>query len=282
MSSPAMTSFDQGGQLYAEELYRTEAIATLVPDLSAVGPAQVAEYAETGYLGVERVLTPDEVRDSLAGLSSLTYPESGAMIQYEKWAEGNVDSLTPEERLDLTRKFFRFAHLDERLGSIAKHPAILAVVERLLGGTPHMFQDMALIKPPGAGREKPWHQDNAFFRMVPGTPIVGVWIALDDATVDNGCMRVIPGSHREGPKRHARLRDLQICDNDVEVPRVTAVPLPAGGLMFFDGLMHHGTPANRTNTRRRAMQFHYSLAEVTETSEDEHKATFGWVEGSEC
>lgn len=282
MSSPSMTSFDQGGQTYAEELYRTETVAASLPDLAAVGPEAAAEYAEIGFLGVERVLSPDDVQGALDALTTLARPDSGANIQYEKWAEGKIDSLSPEERLDLTRKFARFAHLDDRLGSIAHDPAILDVVGRLLGGEPHMFQDMALIKPPGAGREKPWHQDNAFFRMVPGTPIVGVWIALDDATLENGCMRVIPGSHREGPKRHALLRDLQICDNDVEVPRVVAIPLPSGGLMFFDGLMHHGTPANRTNSRRRAMQFHYTLAEVVNTSEEQHRATFGWVDGAEC
>jgi len=282
MSSPATISFDQGGQVYPEDLYRTERVADRLPNLDAIGPAELEAYAESGFLAVEQALTPKEVDGALAGLSALANPESGAAIQYEKWAEGKVDSMSPEERLDVTRKFAQFAHLDKRLGRIAHHPKILDVVARLLGGEPHMFQDMALIKPPGVGREKPWHQDNAFFRMVPGTPIVGVWVALDDATLENGCMRVIPGSHREGPKRHARLRDLQICDNDVEVPRAVAIPLPAGGLMFFDGLIHHGTPANRTNTRRRAMQFHYSLAEVTRTSDEEHKAVFGWVDGAEC
>ena len=56
---------------------------------------------------------------------------------------------------------------------------------------------MALLKPP-RGREKPWHQDHAYFNLPLDTPIVGVWIALDEATPENGCMHVIPGSHREG------------------------------------------------------------------------------------
>jgi ectoine hydroxylase-related dioxygenase (phytanoyl-CoA dioxygenase family) len=95
-------------------------------------------------------------------------------------------------------------------------------------------------------------------------------------------MRVILGSHREGPVRHAHLRDLQICDHDVSVERGVGVPLPPGGLMFFDGLLQHGTPANRTTSRRRALQFHYTVADVTSTSDEEHRAVFGMVDGDEC
>ena len=175
-----------------------------------------------------------------------------------------------------------FVRHDDRLAALADDPAVLAVVATLLGDRPILFQDMALLKPPGGGREKPWHQDNAYFHLVPGTPIVGVWIALDEATLDNGCMRVIPGSHREGPVRHAFLRDLQICDGEVPVERGVGVPLPAGGLMFFDGLLQHGTPANLSGSRRRAVQFHYTVDGAVKTSADEHRDTFGWVDGAEC
>jgi phytanoyl-CoA hydroxylase len=95
-------------------------------------------------------------------------------------------------------------------------------------------------------------------------------------------MRVIPGSHREGPVRHAFLRDLQICDGDVPIDRGVAVPLPPGGVLLFDGLLQHGTPTNLTTTRRRALQFHYTVEAAASTSDDEHRATFGWVEGAEC
>jgi phytanoyl-CoA hydroxylase len=130
-----------------------------------------------------------------------------------------------------------------------------------------MFQDMALLKPPGGGREKPWHQDNAYFDIEPGTPIVGVWIALDPATAENGCMHVVPGSHREGPMVHFRRRDWQICDDQVDGGRGTMIPLPAGGALFFDGLIHHGTSANRTSRRRRAVQLHYVPAGTARSSD---------------
>lgn len=275
-------TYDQHGEAYPEGLYRTDRCCEPLAALDRVGEAEVSTYHEQGFLAVAGALSGAEVAGALAGLAAAGTPGSGADLQYEGWAAGRVESASPEDRLDMIRKFMNFVDVDERLGAAARHPAILGVVSRLLGGEPRLFQDMALLKPPGVGREKPWHQDNAYFHMVPGTPIVGVWIALDEATVDNGCMRVIPGSHREGPARHARLRDLQICDADVPVPRAVAVPLAPGGALFFDGLLQHGTPANRTSSRRRAMQFHYTVDDVQQTSDEEHRATFGWVDGSEC
>lgn len=282
MSPESTIRFDNGGGGYPEYLYETQESADLVPDLAAVTGVDLAFYQECDFLAVRRALSQVEVDDALDGLAAVAVPGSGVDIQYEKCARDTVDTMSPQQRLDVTRKLMSIACRDPRLTAIAQHADILGVVGQLLGEQPHLFQDMALLKPPGAGREKPWHQDNAFFHLAVGTPIVGVWIALDAATAENGCMRVLPGSHREGPVRHARLRDLQICDNDVEVPRVVAVPLPPGGLMFLDSLLQHGTPASRTSTRRRALQFHYTVADAPHVSNEERRAVFGLVDGAEC
>ena len=92
-----------------------------------------------------------------------------------------------------------------------------------------MIQDMALLKPAHVGREKPWHQDTAYFVMEPIDLVLGTWIALDAATPENGCMHVIPGSHRGGPRPHYHDRDCQLPDEAVEVDRDVMVPLRAGG-----------------------------------------------------
>ena len=280
--SGGRTTFDRDAGAYPSGLYATAQVAEPVERLADVGEADVERYRRDGFLPVSHALSPVTARGAIAGLEDLARPNSPADVQYEAWAEDVLDTLTPAQRLDVTRKFMSFAAHEARLAAIASDPGILDVVTRLLGGAPRMFQDMALLKPPGGGREKPWHQDNAFFHMVPGTPIVGVWIALDAATEDNGCMRVIRGSHRDGPVRHVHLRDLQICDGQVPIERGVAVPLPPGGLMLFDGLLAHGTPSNDTTSRRRALQFHYTVDEVTATSAEEHAAVFGMADGDEC
>ena len=96
------------------------------------------------------------------------------------------------------RKFMGFTREENPgLKALAEDPSLMRVLGRILGGKPGLYQDMALIKPPG-GREKPWHQDRAYFNLTQTTPIVGIWIALDEATPENGCMQVMEGGHRQG------------------------------------------------------------------------------------
>lgn len=120
---------------------------------------------------------------------------------------------------------------------------------------------MALLKPAGGGREKPWHQDKAYFNTAASEKVVGAWIAVDEATCENGCMRFHRGGHARGPQRHVTERDLQIADAEApSVARgddVVAAPLPPGGLVLFDGLVPHGTPTNASAHRRRALQLHW-------------------------
>ncbi|MNV91690.1 Phytanoyl-CoA dioxygenase (PhyH) [compost metagenome] len=105
-------------------------------------------------------------------------------------------------------------------------------------------------------------------------PVIGVWIALDDAELDNGCMHVIPGSHAEGATPHYAVRDWQICDTHIPVERDVAIPLKSGGLMFFHGLIKHGTPYNLSPKRRRALQFHYVGASAEKLTGKEYKRIF--------
>ncbi len=243
---------------------------------------EVDRYRRDGFLASSDVLTAAEVRQSLEGIADLTLDPRGADLQLETGAAERLGSASADERMDAIRRLKGFVGEDRRLLDIARSARLLTLVRQLAGVDDLvLYQDMALLKPPGGGREKPWHQDNAFFALEPGTPIVGVWIALDEATAGNGCMHVRPGSHLDGPRLHFRRRDWQLCDSDVLADRddeaVTdlVVPLPPGGALFFDGLIHHGTPANRTGTRRRALQLHYVPAAAVPVSEARRLEVFG-------
>jgi ectoine hydroxylase-related dioxygenase (phytanoyl-CoA dioxygenase family) len=126
---------------------------------------------------------------------------------------------------------------------------------------------MALLKPAGGGREKPWHQDHAYFEIEPLDSIIGCWIAFDAATVENGCMQVVPGSHREGllphwkPESGAYQWEWQISPEQVEEDRVVAVPMPPGACLFFSSTLKHGTPPNLSPERRRALQIHFIVGD---------------------
>lgn len=253
-------------------LYRADRFAPVLPSTAAIGDAEAAAYRDLGFLAVRNLLTDREVRDVLDGLAAVARPPSPALVEFETWADPGADR---DDLLDGVRKLQNFCAHEPRLAALARHPEILAAAGRLLGAEPELIQDMALLKPPGGGREKPWHQDKAFFDIPLGTPVIGVWIALDEATAENGCMHILPGTHAEGPVLHFARRDFQICDTSVQTHRDTAVPLPPGGALLFDGLLHHGTPPNHTATRRRAVQLHYVPAGTPRTPQRDRLAVFG-------
>jgi phytanoyl-CoA hydroxylase len=134
-----------------------------------------------------------------------------------------------------------------------------------------------MIKPP-YGREKPWHQDHAYFNHPLETRIVGVWISLSKVTPENGCMYLVPKAHLQGPIVHFMRRDWQICDKDVmellSSKRVVA-PMDPGDVLIFDSKLPHGTPKNNSNEYRWALQLHYRSVESQSCPDEERLANFG-------
>ena len=263
---------------YPTDLYRFEGVADGVDGFAGVSSAAVERFHREGYLVIQRAFTRQEVAGALEEmLELLAHPRPAfSGIQFEHSApQATLEEMAPESRQDYVRKFFSFVEFAPRMKALSRHPALLATVSRVIDACPALFQDMALLKPPRIGREKPWHQDHAYFDLPLDTPVVGVWIALDRAGTDNGCMTIIPGSHRRGPVVHFQRRDWQICDTHVDHRGALAVPLEPGGCLLFSSLMHHGTPTNTAAERRRALQFHYAPAGAVHISKEQRMAVFG-------
>jgi phytanoyl-CoA hydroxylase len=288
------------------ELYAFERTDAGVPAALAGGDEALARYREEGFLTVRGLLTADEVRAVRAELEAMALSDDPgcASVYYEgavrdhvrldesrdhhvdgrttglgfaPGQEGAVPDLDPAVRARYVRKFMGFVDRKPALTALAGHPAVLEVVARLLGGgggTPEMFQDMALVKP-GGGREKPWHQDHAYFNVALDTPIVGVWIPMGEVTPENGCMHMLAGGHKAGPRPHFKRRDWQICDADVEAAGRVAVPMRAGDVLLFDGKLPHGTPVNRTGEHRWAVQYHYRWPAAVAVNDEARLAAFG-------
>ncbi len=262
-------------------LYRTDTAsrARVLPRYQErLSSPDLAQYAAEGYLAMEGVLTPDDIAAATAALSDIAHGRTSfdgkLFVQSEPFfQQGGVEAHLddPEQRI---RKVAAFCAADVRLGCIAAHPRLVPLLDQLLGPEARMIQDMALLKPPFLGSEKPWHQDAAYFDWAPPEGVLGVWLALDPATVDNGCMQIIPGSHLAGPVPHHHARDCQIPDSRVAVERAQVVPLAPGGALIFSTLLHHGTPPNPTSDRRRALQFHYAAASCRQVSFAEHSRRF--------
>lgn len=275
---------DTGG-IYPEWLYNFATMAgadvtkgDTISGMEAVSDATIATFHERGYLVIRDAFSEADIAAGLDGVVDLISGQNPDFkgLMYENAVKGRIHELDAEERMDSIRKLMWFVDYEPRLKALAEQANLLSVLRRIIGSNDlTMFQDMGLIKPPRIGREKPWHQDLAYFNLPIDTIVVGAWIALDPVDVENGCMMVLPGSHKQGPTPHFRRRDWQICDTHIERDAAVAVPMQPGDCLLFHGLIHHGTPANRTDRRRRAVQYHYRATDIEKMSQEYRLSFFG-------
>lgn len=277
-------------------LYKYDAQAEKSGGLEEIDGIQSLRYRQQGFLAVERVLTANELQRAMEAIDDIIHKRiEGPKLQFEFEMDQSYDRpratqatsvaefTTSEERENALRNIYGYVKYDERLEAIAYKSELIEVVEKLLGETAVLVQDMALLKPPSGGSEKPWHQDMAYRGLAYNKPAIGVWIALEEAGIDNGCMHVIPGSHAWGGIPHYKIRDWQICDSSVPVERDVTVPLPPGGALLFHGMLYHGTPANLSSKRRRALQLHYAPASAVKISPEEYQRIYtNEMSGAEC
>ena len=146
----------------------------------------------------------------------------------------------------------------ERLRDLSRHPAIVGICADLVGPDVHLYWDQAVYKKPEKPRRFPWHQDNGYAFVEPQQYLT-VWLALTDATIENGCPWVVPGLHRHGTLRHTFVDPLGYeCLDEPE--GAVAAEVPAGGAVVFSSLTPHLTGPNTTAAVRKAYILQYAPA----------------------
>ena len=223
--------------------------------------AQTQFYADNGYLVVENVVTPaqlaemrrviDEIQEGRVSAASKKFD-----VNFEPGAGGAAVATKP-----VLRKLSGLAPNDEFFRSVASRAEVLDVVAELTGGAKEIFLygDQAFLKPAFNGSEKPMHQDNSYFKVEPMHYGVTCWMAIDDATVENGCMNYVPGSHKLGLVPHREIKNTPHLtpDGSVKFGAEVAVPVPAGAAIFHHLLALHSSRANNSPKSRRAWAMHY-------------------------
>jgi phytanoyl-CoA hydroxylase len=230
-----------------------------------IDSAMIRQYRTQGYLVVPNLFTPVEVAAVNERLSQIAHecdhtgrhPLPGVALEFESGSQpGPVSG--PEKEL-LIRKYHDLGQADPFFWDHLRDPRLLGVLAGLIGPGAQLLQCMALVKPPAIGAAKDWHQDIAYFPLTPAAAI-GVWIACDDADLENGCMQVVPGSHLTGVQEHEqgptgwRLADRMVAARATDI---VALPMAAGSALFFDSVLWHFTGHNSSARRRRAVQYHY-------------------------
>jgi phytanoyl-CoA hydroxylase len=269
---------------------------------------QLDQFQESGYLAFENVLSEEEVADARSALTEITIrlmerakqgnakiqerpnatlnyagvqvinPDSGFGIDFE--AGLDPLELSVEEAELKFRKLHGYHQEHPVFVKLAlDHPNIIGTMRQIIGEDVALKAEMALSKPPFIGSEKPWHQDNAYFNWLPLEKVATAWIALDDATVENGCMHTIPGGHLLGALKHYHTIDCEILPDRIDKSQAVPVPVKAGGVMFFSAMLPHQTPPNQTAQRRRALQFQYRGVSTKQVSKEEFGKVFADADG---
>lgn len=162
--------------------------------------AQVARFRVEGVLVVEDLLGADEVEAILARaewVASGQAPHiSTKLLQMEP--DVNTGTAAADTYADSLRKMSHLAFCDDVFESHARNPKVLNAIESLLGPDIKLYQDQWFMKPPRIGSRQPYQQDMPLGFHIDPPDMVTCWAALNDATRENGCLWMLPGTHRFG------------------------------------------------------------------------------------
>lgn len=150
--------------------------------------------------------------------------------------------------------------LDDVYRALAQRPVFGEIARDLGQQKPSLYQTMVIFKQPRIGGEVVWHQDASFFYTEPSS-VLTYWFALEDATLENGCLWLEPGGQtgplRERYHRHGdKLTMVALDDTAWPTDSGTAMPVKAGDLLVFHGHLPHYSAANRSTKSRLALTFH--------------------------
>ncbi|WP_248897855.1 phytanoyl-CoA dioxygenase family protein [Haloplanus halobius] len=222
--------------------------------------SQFEQYQQDGYVVVEDLLSDPEVERITDRIREYVTGER-TETQFDRMLEPDIKPDAFEHEGEPVRKFegVGLAREDDVFADLAHHEDILAVIEQLQGPNIDLLRSAAMLKPPQVGSEKKFHQDAAYYPIQPRDHVT-VWIALDEATTDNGCMRVVPGAHTDGLIGHEAIEydtDITITEREYGLDDTVALPMEPGSVLFQHCLLPHYTAPNTTEQWRRAFILSY-------------------------
>ncbi len=244
----------------------------------------VERYEQDGFVVAREAVSPADAEALLTAAIALARAGAAAALGPPTFVtpEQNLAHIDAPEPEDGVSKIFR-VHQRAPFDDIAKRPALLDAVAAILDTQDvDCFLSQFIFKNPGAWGQ-PCHQDSFYFPFVPARPVVGVWIAATEASLDNGCLYVVPGSHREPVHEHipdqrenANVGYMEIVDYELE--NAIAVEMQPGDVLLFDSHLMHFSRDNTSDRRRAAMVYHYASAGTVDHTVEQRGYTINdWV-----
>lgn len=213
---------------------------------------QIVFYHQHGYLAIEAITTLVEV-SWMADVYDRLFAQQAGRERGDQFDLAGTDEEGVQASLPQILGPSKYAPelRDTHLWRNAR-----SMVKQLLGETADVGGDHAIFKPPRHGAATPWHQDEAYWDPMVEYESLSIWVPLQAATIENGCMWFVPGSHRlEVLPHHSIGHDPRVHGLEVEGADVTqsvACPLPAGGATFHHCRTLHYAGPNASDLPRRA------------------------------
>lgn len=212
-------------------------------------------FRENGYFVVEEAFSTTEVETLRRSVGELeakasAIEESTDRFKFHLFGDGDAR---------LLQQVAEPHELGGEWLALARDKRILDTVELFIGADISLYYSMLIMKPPRHGAPAPWHQDMSFF-VHDRADLVACQVYLDDATVENGCVRVVPGSHKLGLLNHFSDGVFsEVVQGDTSPYDAVAVPLTvkAGSVAFWHCLTLHSSHSNGSEHARRAVVFEY-------------------------
>ena len=221
-------------------------------DAYRLSDAQVRFFHDNGYVAGVRVLDEAQVDALQAELTMVMDPaHPGHSLFYEFNSNESTD---PSTVLFHALGAWR---VSPAFHDLLWNPAFVMPASQLLDGPVRFWHDQLFCKPPRHGGVVAWHQDYSYWTRTQPMAHLTCWIALDDATKENGCLQYVPGSHRwellPKPALAGPMDAIQSVLSEEQRAhfRPVAVELPRGYAAFHHPLMLHGSSANESNKPRR-------------------------------
>lgn len=212
---------------------------------------QKRAFQEDGFFVLSDVFTPEEMM-VLAGRIEALQQRHEAKVA----AQGGTEGISRANEITFTAFL---AEQDPEIRKFATRPEFAAISTQLLGPEIDLYWNQSVFKMPEGHREFPWHQDDGYAPVTP-SPYLTLWLALNDATPENGCISVLPGSHRQGLVAHTPSPIGLVCYSSDAPDQGVRVPVKAGSMAVFQSLTMHKSGPNLSNGPRKAYVLQYSQA----------------------
>lgn len=230
---------------------------------------QVEQFWQDGVLIVENLLNEQDVATLRARAEWVATGQATHIAQDRLQVEPSVTAgaMGADNYADSLRKMSHLAFCDAVFAEHACNPKILDVIESLLGSDLKLYQDQLFMKPPRIGSRQRYHQDAPLGFYIDPPSMVTCWAALDDATIENGCLWMLPGTHQFGVIEKTKWEEYEQLSLAGELPAERPIELKAGSCSFHHGLILHCSRLNMSDKRRRGYATHYVSAHCRYTGD---------------